>query len=196
MKIRKVLASDLDAVMEIVDAARGIMRASGNMLQWTGGYPDKTVMTADIRRGVCYGCEVGGKLSAVFSMIPSPDPTYTDIYGGAWLNEEPYLVVHRIASLPECHGVMDAVPTSATATATTSASTPTATTPSCATACRKRASPTAASSISPTATSDWLSTAPPLSHSSASAILTARAVSPSVNPRQRRGYTHRRTCAA
>ena len=26
--------------------------------------------------------------------------------------------------------------------------------------------------------------------------LTARAVSPSVNPRQRRGYTHRRTCAA
>lgn len=49
MKIRKVLASDLDAVMEIVDAARGIMRASGNMRQWTGGYPDKTVMTADIR---------------------------------------------------------------------------------------------------------------------------------------------------
>ena len=37
------------------------------------------------------------------------------------------------------------------------------------------------------ATSGWLSTAPPLSHSSASAILTARAVSPSVNPRQRRG---------
>ena len=67
MKIRKVLASDLDAVMEIVDAARGIMRASGNMRQWTGGYPDKTVMTADIRRGVCYGCEGDGKLSAVFS---------------------------------------------------------------------------------------------------------------------------------
>ena len=66
-------------------------------------------MTADIRRGVCYGCEDGGKLSAVFSMIPGPDPTYTDIYGGAWLNEKPYLVVHRIASLPECHGVMDAV---------------------------------------------------------------------------------------
>ena len=41
MKIRKVLASDLDAVMEIVDAARGIMRASGNILQWTGGYPNK-----------------------------------------------------------------------------------------------------------------------------------------------------------
>jgi len=109
MKIRKVLASDLDAVMEIVDAARSIMRASGNMRQWTGGYPDKTVMTADIRRGVCYGCEDGGKLSAVFSMIPGPDPTYADIYGGAWLNEEPYLVVHRIASLPECHGVMDAM---------------------------------------------------------------------------------------
>ena len=105
MKIRKILASDLDAVMEIVDAARGIMRASGNMRQWTGGYPDKTVMTADIDRGVCYGCEDDGKLSAVFSMIPGPDPTYTDIYGGAWLNEEPYLVVHRIASLPECHGV-------------------------------------------------------------------------------------------
>ena len=95
MKIRKVVASDLDAVMEIVDAARGIMRASGNMRQWTGGYPDKTVMTADIDRGVCYGCEDGGKLSAVFSMIPGPDPTYADIYGGAWLNEEPYLGLSR-----------------------------------------------------------------------------------------------------
>ena len=66
-------------------------------------------MLADIRRGVCYGCEDGGKLSAVFSMIPGPDPTYAHIDGGEWLNEEPYLVVHRIASLPECHGVMDAV---------------------------------------------------------------------------------------
>ena len=109
IEIRKTDIAELGILMELFEQGKRIMRKSGNLKQWTGGYPDKTVMTADIRRGVCYGCEDDGKLSAVFSMLPRPAPPYTDIYGGAWLNEEPYLVVHRIASLPECHGVMDAV---------------------------------------------------------------------------------------
>ena len=109
MDIRKVNASEIVDVMKIIDAARGIMRANGNMLQWADGYPDREVMMGDIFRGVCYGCEDKGVLVAVFSMIPGPDPTYSHIYGGAWLNDEPYVVIHRIASRPNNHGVMTAL---------------------------------------------------------------------------------------
>ena len=35
------MASDLDAVMEIVDAARGIMRASGNMRSGPAAIPTR-----------------------------------------------------------------------------------------------------------------------------------------------------------
>lgn len=33
--------------MEICGEARGIMRADGNMTQWTGGYPSEDVIRAD-----------------------------------------------------------------------------------------------------------------------------------------------------
>jgi len=38
--------------------------------------------------------------------LPSPDPTYTTIYNGQWLEESlPYHVIHRIASVPNAHGI-------------------------------------------------------------------------------------------
>lgn len=42
-------------------------------------------------------------------MVASPDPTYARIYDGAWLDDEPYYVLHRIASKAGAHGVMAAV---------------------------------------------------------------------------------------
>ena len=42
--------------------------------------------------------------------MPSPEPTYARIYGGAWLDDSlPYHVIHRIASLPSVHGVFAAM---------------------------------------------------------------------------------------
>ena len=34
---------------------------------------------------------------------------YEKIYKGAWLNDEPYYVIHRLASWPDVHGVWDSV---------------------------------------------------------------------------------------
>ena len=36
----------------------------------------------------------------------SGEPTYAVIYNGAWLDDRPYHVIHRVASLPHYHGVM------------------------------------------------------------------------------------------
>ena len=36
-------------IMQVMDAAKGIMRQSGNMHQWGDGYPSEAVITADIQ---------------------------------------------------------------------------------------------------------------------------------------------------
>lgn len=108
--IRPSVADDLPALLHLADEARQIMRCSGNMRQWVGGYPSAEVFQADIARGVSYLVELDGRPVATFAFIPSPEPTYADIFGGAWIDAaSPYYVVHRIASLPHCHGIMAAL---------------------------------------------------------------------------------------
>ncbi|MBO6028026.1 MAG: N-acetyltransferase [Bacteroidales bacterium] len=48
------------------------------------------------------------RLVAYFALLPSPEPTY-DYIDGAWLTDEPYGVIHRMASYPEVHGIFSAI---------------------------------------------------------------------------------------
>ena len=108
--IRQACEADLADVMSVIEAGKGIMRASGNMLQWNDGYPSQSVILADVAAGNGYVIEEDGQTVAYFALIPSPEPTYNAIYGGEWLDDEkPYHVIHRIASTPESHGVFDAI---------------------------------------------------------------------------------------
>ena len=114
MKIRQATYEDLEALMEIFAAAKQIMRASGNMHQWNDGYPSREVVMRDIDRGHCYvmceaagvdesqaaGTECGGQAESIIgtmALIPGPDPTYSYIEG-EWPGDEPYYVIHRIAT--------------------------------------------------------------------------------------------------
>ena len=45
-----------------------------------------------------------GRVQAVFSLVPGPDPTYGEI-DGAWLRDTPYWAIHRVASRWEAHGL-------------------------------------------------------------------------------------------
>ena len=108
--IRKAVPQDVAMIMRLVEEARGIMRSCGNMDQWTNGYPSRDVIEEDIRNGHCYLCvDPGGEVVASFAFIPGPEPTYKEIYEGAWLDEKPYHVVHRLASTRASHGVFDDV---------------------------------------------------------------------------------------
>ena len=108
--IRLAREDDLTAIMSVIEAAKGIMRASGNMLQWNDGYPSQSVILSDMAAGNGFViCEDGG-IVAYFALIASPEPTYNAIYGGEWLDDEkPYHVIHRIASTAESHGVFSAI---------------------------------------------------------------------------------------
>ena len=107
---RASLPADEERIMEVFSAAKGVMRASGNMHQWGKGYPSPETVRADLERGGAYVVEDDGLVIAYFAFLPSPDPTYAKIYDGQWLDDVlPYHVVHRIASLPDAHGVFSSI---------------------------------------------------------------------------------------
>ena len=109
-RIRKAGAGDLKAIMDVIRAAKGIMRASGNREQWAGAYPGPDVIGDDIAKGSGHVVLDGGATVGYFAFIPSPEPTYARIYGGSWLDDgRPYHVLHRIASLPESRGVLGSI---------------------------------------------------------------------------------------
>ena len=110
LQLRKATEQDLPAIMAVLEAGRGIMLASGNPNQWAKGYPTEEMVRRDIGPGYGIVMEEEGQIVAYFACIPSPDPTYAVINGGAWIDDEkPYYVVHRIASYPTVHGVFKAM---------------------------------------------------------------------------------------
>jgi len=108
MKIRKTTMADLPQVMQIYADGRQIMAGSGNPNQWPDGHPRQEIVENDIADGKSYVCIVPiqnstgcylqpvEKILAVFYFDTDPDPNYAKI-DGAWKNDEPYGVVHRIA---------------------------------------------------------------------------------------------------
>jgi len=106
MIIRHSTPDDIPTLLDIAEEAKITMRESGNLNQWTEGYPSAEVFLQDIHQGVSYVVEQEGTPVATFAFVPGPDVTYAHIYEGAWLNEESYYVIHRIASRRGVKGVM------------------------------------------------------------------------------------------
>ena len=108
--IREALPTDMAEIMKVMDAAKKIMRQSGNMYQWVEGYPSEAVIMADMEKNGGYVVEDDGRVVGYFAFLPSPEPTYAKIYDGEWLDDTlPYHVVHRIASYPDVHGIFSSI---------------------------------------------------------------------------------------
>jgi hypothetical protein len=108
--IREATPTDIPEIMKVVDAAKGIMRQSGNMHQWGEGYPSEAVIAADMERNGGFVVEDEKKIVGYFAFLQSPEPTYAKIYEGKWIDDTlPYHVVHRIASNPDAHGIFSSI---------------------------------------------------------------------------------------
>ena len=104
--IRKAKATDITDIMLVMEAAKKIMRSSGNMHQWIDGYPSEPVIFSDMEKQGGFVIEDAGRIVGYFAFLPSPEPTYSKIYDGDWLDDsQSYHVVHRIASYPDVHGI-------------------------------------------------------------------------------------------
>ncbi len=107
IQIRKTRMEEIDRLMDIFDQGKRIMRKSGNLKQWTGGYPEKELIQKDIEAGNSYVClNEKEHIIGTFTFIPGKDPTYARIYEGQWLDDErPYATIHRLAGTEDSHGV-------------------------------------------------------------------------------------------
>lgn len=94
---RRTEERDLDAVIEIVDAAKEYLRLQG-IPQWQDGYPNRERFYKDIEREISYVLEENGKILGTIAIDLEGDRNYNWIYEGNWLSEkQPYAAIHRVA---------------------------------------------------------------------------------------------------
>lgn len=108
MIIRPIDKLEIAEANEIYEMAREFMRSTGNPHQWNSVYPGITDIKQGMEKGVSYVCCDGDEVVATFHFeVDAKDPTYERIYNGAWKNNEPYAVIHRIAVKHHGRGIVD-----------------------------------------------------------------------------------------
>lgn len=108
MHIRRATADDLPVIMAIFAHAREFMVAHGNPTQWAhNGWPPQELIEEDIAVGKSYVCVNGDRVVGTFYFEHGHDidPTYRTIEDGAWIGNDTYSVVHRIASDHSVRGI-------------------------------------------------------------------------------------------
>lgn len=96
--IRKAIKSELPEIMELYRAAQQFMAENGNPTQWGTFHPTLPMLEEDIALGRLFAVDRDGGLAGVFMFEIGDDPSYAVIEQGAWLDDSPYGVIHRIAS--------------------------------------------------------------------------------------------------
>lgn len=105
MEIRRSTKDDIDEMLRIYDYAKKFMKESGNPNQWKDSYPGRALLEQDIENNASFVCIDNGDIVGTFMYFEGEEPTYKEIFQGQWLNDEPYGVVHRIASKSNKKGV-------------------------------------------------------------------------------------------
>ncbi len=97
LMIRAATMADVPALCELAESARCFMAAHGNAKQWVNGYPSAADFSEDIAEGKSFVCvNVQGEIVGTFARFDY-EPAY-EVIDGAWRNDEPYVVLHRVAT--------------------------------------------------------------------------------------------------
>ncbi len=105
MEIRKTHSNDLDKILTLYEAARIFMENNNNPDQWGKLYPSRQLLENDIKNAKSYVCVDDSQILGTFYFEVGIESTYLKIFDGVWLNDLPYGVVHRIATVREKRGV-------------------------------------------------------------------------------------------
>lgn len=109
MQFRHAQTEDIPVIAEIYSHARTLMAATGNPHQWVNGHPQQSLIVDDIKKQISYGCEINGRIEAVFVLLREGDSDYDRIFDGQWLNDAPYVAIHRLASAGNVPGLTGAI---------------------------------------------------------------------------------------
>lgn len=106
--IRPATVDDIPVMLAMIAHSRQLMRAAGNSVQWTGGYPGEEELRRDIALGYSRIIEEEGHAIGTFALIEGVEPTYGIIEEGLWMDDTtPYATVHRLACTEDVHGIGD-----------------------------------------------------------------------------------------
>ena len=97
--VRPSATEDLDAIMPILNEARGTIAKLG-IDQWQDGYPSRDVIEDDIEKKRSYVAERSGAICGTFVLVDDGEPTYDKIFEGHWLTGDDsadYVAIHRVA---------------------------------------------------------------------------------------------------
>lgn len=111
LTVRQASRDDLARMLVLFAGARARMRRDGNVSQWPeipgqAAYPQAMLLEADIAGGFSYVIvDDDQTIRGTFYYREGVDPTY-NLIRGAWVNDESYGVIHRIASDGETTGIV------------------------------------------------------------------------------------------
>lgn len=95
-------------MLDIYAGARAYMARMGNPNQWgPTNWPPEELLVEDIRQGKSYVCVRDGRVVGTFFYDHDRDvePTYAHIEDGAWGEDSPYGVIHRLAGDGSAPGI-------------------------------------------------------------------------------------------
>ena len=93
---------DLDAIEKIVEETREYFK-SVSIPQWLGDYPSRNDFETDIKLMRLYVLKEEEKVIGMFALV-YPDHNYDYIEDGKWLDNSPYIAIHRLAISKEYKG--------------------------------------------------------------------------------------------
>ena len=97
MTIRLAAPQDIGEISDIFNSAREFLFKQ-NINQWQDDYPNEIDASLDIENKCCYVIQKDKTIAICMTLVFSEEPTYKNIYQGAWLNEGRYGVIHRMAA--------------------------------------------------------------------------------------------------
>lgn len=99
MTIRKASANDIDRIMPILEEARRTIAKLG-IDQWQNGYPNREVISEDVRRERSYVMVRDDSVIGTFALITDGEVLYDNIENGHWKSGDDsrnYNALHRVA---------------------------------------------------------------------------------------------------
>ncbi len=107
--IRLAETCDIESINKVYACARAFMKSHNNPTQWGDNYPTLDIIERDIENSYLYVVEINNEINGAFALIKGEDPTYLNIYEGAWIDDSAYSTIHRLASSGKYSGIFKLV---------------------------------------------------------------------------------------
>ena len=91
----KAEEKDLKEILDITAEQRAYLKSAG-IPQWQNEYPSYDTFSEDLKLARLYVAKEDDKVAGFFALV-YPDHNYDYIEDGKWLNDSPYIAVHRMA---------------------------------------------------------------------------------------------------